>query len=446
METKFSQKTQRTLGSRWSLFVAAAAIVLTPVGFAAQQIIDLCGCANTPGLQPFDAGTPSTYPAGTSGCAANCSGGTITLQVPPDGILRFTSFTVNGGFNLNFARNAANSPVTILVAGDVLLRGANGCCQTFIVSGSSGSSGSGSGIAGVGGLGGPGGFRGGDAAAESINGFTTGGTGFGPGGGAGASTSAVAGGGTFFGAPELTPLLGASGGGGGTGFSGATNCTGGGGGGGGGGLLIVANGTLTVQNLQVFADGGGGGSVGNGSCTHGGGGGSGGAIRIVARSFVDAGNGQFYARGGGGGFDSPAGTDGRIRLEATDTTAGTMFLTQPSAARVTGPTPLGAVITPSVRITGVGGQPPPTIPQGTFGSIDLLLPSPGLTGIDVATSGVPSGTGVLVTVKPRLGGNPLTVTIPLNNCSAAGECLGTASFTLAAGAYVVEARATFEVQ
>jgi hypothetical protein len=133
METKCNELT-RTLRSRWSLFVVAATIVLTPAGFAAQQIIDLCGCANTPGLQPFDAGTPSTYPAGTSGCSANCSSGTITFQVPPDGILRFSSFTANGGFQLGFARNAANSPVTILVAGDVVLRGTFGCCQSFSVS------------------------------------------------------------------------------------------------------------------------------------------------------------------------------------------------------------------------------------------------------------------------------------------------------------------------
>jgi hypothetical protein len=241
-------------------------------------------------------------------------------------------------------------------------------------------------------------------------------------------------------------VLGASGGGGGAGFGASTNCTGGGGGGGGGGLLIVANGTFTMQNYQVFADGAGGGSVGNGSCAHGGGGGSGGAIRVVARSFVEGGIAQILARGGGGGFDAAGGTDGRIRLEAADTTAGTAFFTQPAAIRITGPTPLGTVITPTVRITGVGGQPPPAIPQGTFGTIDLLLPAPGLTGIDVATSGVPSGTGVLVTVKPRLGGNALTATIPLSNCNAAGDCTGTASFTLAAGAYVVEARATFEVQ
>ena len=136
METKFNEMTRRTIRSRWSLFVIAIIIVLTPGGFLAQPILDLCGCAGTPGLQPFDAGTPSTYPAGTSGCASNCSTGTITLQIPADGIFRFSSFTANGGFNIQFARNAANSPVTILVAGNVLLRGANGCCQSFSLSGS----------------------------------------------------------------------------------------------------------------------------------------------------------------------------------------------------------------------------------------------------------------------------------------------------------------------
>jgi hypothetical protein len=208
-------------------------------------------------------------------------------------------------------------------------------------------------------------------------------------------------------------------------------------------MLIVANGTFTLQNYQIFADGGDGGGSGNSGCANSGAGGSAGAMRIVARSLVDNGNGQFYARAGSGGG---AGTTGRIRLEAADTTAGTAFFTQPAAIRVTGPTPLSNLVAPSVRITSVGGQPTPAVPQGTFGTIDLLMSAPGLTGVDIATSGVPSGTTVLVTVKPRMGANAISATVPLTSCNSAGECTGTASFTLGAGAYVVEARATFEVQ
>jgi hypothetical protein len=37
-------------------------------------------------------------------------------------------------------------------------------------------------------------------------------------------------------------------------------------------------------------------------------------------------------------------------------------------------------------------------------------------------------------------------TVPLGNCSAAGACEALTTFNLAAGAYVVEARATFQIQ
>jgi hypothetical protein len=37
-------------------------------------------------------------------------------------------------------------------------------------------------------------------------------------------------------------------------------------------------------------------------------------------------------------------------------------------------------------------------------------------------------------------------TVALTNCDVAGNCLGTTSFNLSAGTYIVEARATFQVQ
>ena len=116
------------------------------------------------------------------------------------------------------------------------------------------------------------------------------------------------------------------------------------------------------------------------------------------------------------------------------------------ALRVTGPSPVANPLSPTVRITAVGGQIPPAVPQGGYGAIDVVLPAPGVTGVDIATSGVPSGTTVLVTVKPRIGGAALSATVPLNACNTAGECTATTAFNLAAGAYFVEARATFQVQ
>jgi hypothetical protein len=426
--------------------VVIAAVVFSGDGrVLAQQVLDICGCAGDPTLTPFNAADPSTYPAGTSGCSSPCSSGTIVFPLPPSGILKFSSFTVDGGFNIFFSRNAANTPATILVAGDVLLRGAFGCCQSFSVGGNNGSNGTGS-IAGVGGLGGNGGFRGGDAAAEAINSFTQGGAGFGPGGGPGATSSGAAGGGTFFGVLELVPLAGGSGGGGGAGFGTTASCTGGGGGGGGGGLLIAANGTIRIVNYEVNADGGAGGSVGNGGCARGGGGGAGGAIRLVARTLVDGGAANVRARGAGSFFGGGSGDNGRIRLESIDTSAQTQFFTEPAAVRVNGPGPLANPIAPTVSITNVGGNTVSSLPTGYLGSIDVVLPTPGVTGVNVATTGVPSGTSVEVKVKPRVGADPLASTVPLTNCDTQGNCSATATFNLSAGAYVVEARATFQVQ
>ena len=135
-----------------------------------------------------------------------------------------------------------------------------------------------------------------------------------------------------------------------------------------------------------------------------------------------------------------------IRLESLDASAQTQFQATPVALRVTGPSPVVNPLSPTVRITSINGQLPPAVPQGGYGAIDVVLPAPGVTGVDVATSGVPSGTTVLVTVKPRIGGAALSATVPLNACNTAGECTATTAFNLAAGAYFVEARATFQVQ
>jgi hypothetical protein len=212
-------------------------------------------------------------------------------------------------------------------------------------------------------------------------------------------------------------------------------------------MLMVANGSLSIQNYVITANGGNGGGVGDSSCANGGGGGSAGAIRLVASRLVDNGSAILQTLPGGGGHNSTSGASGRMRFESLDASAQTAFSPNPAAAiRVTGPGPISNPVSPTVRITAVGGQAPPAIPQGGYGSIDVVLPAPAVTGVDVATSGVPSGTTVLITVKPRIGGNALSSTVPLGACNGAGECTATTAFSLSAGAYVVEARATFQVQ
>lgn len=419
------------------IFIAAIGILLLAPTFEAQTV-DLCGCGSVPGLRPFTTADPTTLPP-----FATDDGSNLVFTVPPDGILKYSSFSITNR-HVFFRTNAANTPVTILVSGDVSLIG-SGCCYNFSLAGSSGSGGN-SVTAGVGGAGGPGGFRGGDGASLAINGAAIGGAGFGPGGGAGGTQSPFthAAGGTFLGLPELLPLVGGSGGGGGASLNNsATSCSGGGGGGGGGALLVASNGTMTIANYNLIADGGSGAGSGNGNCASNGGGGSGGALRLIA-SRLAGGNGNLSAAAGStSGINA---TVGRIRLESIDSSAQTQFNTSPPALRIVGPTPIANPVNPTVAITSVGGSAVPAVPQGNFGAIDVVLPAPGPTPVTVATSGVPSGTTVAISVKPRIGGLPVSQTVPLTDCNTAGACGAAATFDLAAGAYVIEARATFQIQ
>ena len=407
-----------------------AAFVMLPSAFEAQ--LDICGCSTIPDLPVVDS-TTNTFPPGWVHDGTN-----VTVPLPPDGIIRLASLRLVNR-HMYFSRNASNTPVTILVAGNATFSG-TGCCYNVWVIGDGGSAGSGS-TAGVGGQGGPGGFRGGDGASLPINLASIGGAGFGPGGGAGGSPSPLTTGGTgvLMGVPELIPLIGGSGGGGGASSSAdSTNCSGGGGGGGGGAILIAANGTLTVHNYQIFTDGGPGGGRGNTACSSSGGPGSAGAVRLVANRLDGA--GHIYSRTGG------STANGRIRLESVDISSQTVFSTTPAAQRITGPTPLMNPVAPSVMITSVGGNTVPALPQGTFGAIDIVLSAPGAIGVSLATTGVPGGTTLEVTVKPRIGGLPQTQTVPLTGCDSLGACQANASFNLPAGAYVFEAKATFQLQ
>ena len=293
-------------------------VFLATVPAVAQSVVDLCDCATATGLRAFDAGNPQTYPAGATGCAATCESGSIVLPLPPDGVLRFSSFTASGAFTIGFQPNATNTPVTLLVSGDVVLR-APACCGIVGVKGQGGEAGSARGV-GAGGVGGPGAWRGGRGHGPplGLGGMTPGGNGEGPGGGWGATTNFEAIGGTFTGTPELQPLIGGSGGGGGSGSGFEPPCNGGGGGGGGGALLIKSNGRIAVENFQILADGGAGGEPGDRNCAQGGAGGSGGAVRLVARTFSSSGTARITALAGSPGYRGGTATAGRVRLESSD--------------------------------------------------------------------------------------------------------------------------------
>ena len=433
-----SRKTNRTdadhgpNGRLRGVAFGVLAVALT-VPSVSQAQLDICGCAGAPSLGAFDSSEPTSYPPGTTFGSTN-----LTIPLPDDGILIFDSFRVStsefGGYvNIRFEPNAANTPVTLLVKGDVTIAS----ISSLNLDGEAGTAGS-SGAAGIGGLGGPGGFRGGDGAFQLVNAASDGGEGFGPGGGAAGTALPLAAGldGSFYGALELQPPVGGSGGGGGASSDADATCSGGGGGGGGGGLLVAANGTITVDGA-LYAQGGSGGSVPYSSiCSSRGGSGSGGAIRLMADAI------------GGAGYI----TAGAIRMESLTNTFPANN-TVPAASRVLAPGPVANPLTPTVAFTAVNGETQSVAngallsqqPQGVFGIVDVILAAPGVTIFDLATSGVPAGTTVEVTAKPRVGGAAAVTSTTLvpASCNGAGDCVAAVALDLDAGAYVVEALATF---
>src|SRR5688500_4664439 len=90
---------------------------------------------------PFDAGSDGSLGHVVINVNTN-------IDLPPDGILKVASLTVNGGRVLGFNKNPLNTPVRILSQGDVLING------QIVVSGSHANG-------GAPGRGGPGGFDGG---------------------------------------------------------------------------------------------------------------------------------------------------------------------------------------------------------------------------------------------------------------------------------------------
>ncbi len=434
--------------------IALALALAAPLAATAQDV-DICGCEGNPdSLGDFNTRDEATWrplvDAGILGEPFGNSAGLTqyTFVTPPDGVLVFDSFRVDNdppssrNAEIAFTRNDANTPITLLVSGDVVVASSD----LIRVDGGIASGGS-SGAGGVGGNPGPGGFAGGDGAYPVANFAPDGGDGVGPGGGAGgdASTATEAEGGTFLGVPELRPLVGGSGGGGGYSISESVGCAGGGGGGGAGALLIAANGTITVTGT-IRADGGSGGSSGNATCARGGGGGSGGAIRLVARTIN--GGGTVRARGGSGATGGGDGSLGAVAMEAITNTF-SVSNTEPVARRFPAPGPLVNPLTPTGRIVAIDRAVTPENPVGHEGDIDMFVQAPGVVTFELETTDVPAGTEVEVTIKPKLRTAAIRTTVeslPLDpaSCDTSGLCTAAVPVSLAAGAYIVEARATFQ--
>ena len=408
------------------------------------------------------------------------------IQLPPSGILNYTSITIPQGVTVSFRKNTLNTPVYLLVSGNVTVAGR--LAVWGLSSWDVGTFGEGS-LAndGLPGIGGPGGFdggRGGSADPSQRPEVIRGGAGLGPGGGLGGiEVDGCSGGGYYksmglgaghatagnlsstqsawwcpagsftdapraksYGSALLQPLLGGSGGGGGLG---GTNFAGSGGGGGGGAVLLAATGTITIApgGMITASAGAAGGASGTGVGGNGGGG-SGGAIRLVATTV--AGSGALYAQGGcvhttqsgclpGQRDATSGGAPGRIRIEAeTITFSGT---SDPTYTADT-PGPLFLASIPALRIDSVAGVAVPDTPTG---NADVVLPTDVANPVTVnfKTTNVPTGNTVLLKLIPAYG-TPIEVLSPAITGTAES---GTASVqvSLPQGPSTLQATTTYTV-
>jgi hypothetical protein len=341
--------------------------------------------------QGFDSGSNGSYGP------INVSSGTVTLNVPPDGIFHCTTITITGG-TLRFNRNPLNTPVYLLAQGDISI----GPGQIDVSGGA--------GTPVLGGAGGPGGFDGGMPG----NGPSPPGDGQGPGAGRagdGTTGESGAGGGAYgarpalltandgltYGSALLLPMLGGSGGGG-TATSG---------GGGGGGAILLASNTRVVLNLARVIRANGGGTVPNP--------GSGGAIRIVAPVISGGGSVDVLTNNHSGA--------GRVRFDLIDRSSFDIQVEPASAGSIGAHLVVFPPAVPRLDLIEVAGQ---AIAEGAADPVQVLLPfgsSPdrtvrvqarGFTGIvpiDLVLTPESGGRIVYPAQIDMSSGNPAQVTV-----------------------------------
>lgn len=362
-------------------------------------------------------GSPAAYAAFESG-STGADGefaptGNTELQIPESGIFNFTTVNIPSGVTVTFKKNAQNTPVTILATGNVTIAGTinlNGGNASYIIPGAGGPGGFDGGIGGVsrqiGKRGeGPGGGLGGSPRTDGdYCAGCGGGSGYSYDGAAGGkyTTSAPGGaGGTIYGNEKILPAIGGSGGGGG---GGTTVYVGGAGGGGGGSIVIASSGTVNLTGA-ITANGGRG-ADGETSKGGSGGGGSGGSIRVIANTM--AGNGSITATAGGGGYTSycaisgGSGSVGRIRLEFSTTTR-TVGSNPPMSFGY--PYAVIPENMPTLVVSSIGGVDTPTVPKGSFGNPDVMLPYNTQNPVTVVVTGsnIPTGTLVTLNAVPSVG-------------------------------------------
>ncbi len=403
------------------------------------------------------------------------------IVLPADGILQYQSVNIPTGVTVTFLRNTLNTPIQLLVSGDMTVTG------TIDIRGqdgkATGSYGDGNqaddGIPGDGGPGGFAGGRGGDNDAQLRVAIIRGGAGLGPGGGLGGTERAdgcyggvyyhyVGKGGAYaaagsgyspnatycgttdlfnianpYGAETLTPLIGGSGGGGGVG---RVSFGGSGGGGGGGAILVAVSGTLTVTGTIDATGGDAGGVSGSGSGANGSGG-SGGAIKIMATTF--AGKGTINASGGCINYNGSrrqycasnqyGGSVGRIRVEAdTVTFSGTSTPTFSAGT----PGTVSTTNLPELRITTVAGVAVPATPTG---NADVSLPADVANPVTVVfqTTNVPTGNTIKLRVVPAQGAIIEALSPAITGTQASGSA--SVNVSLPQGASVLQGIVSYTI-
>ena len=407
------------------------------------------------------------------------------VQLPESGILNYASINIPTGVIVKFKRNTANTPVYLLVSGNVTIAG------RIDVSGTAAAN---VGTAGNGnlsddgnpGIGGPGGYDGGRGGRDDVNlrdSIISGGNGLGPGGGhaahgaiasiyyagyycpgqpgsgsnrssVGGSASHLSAGGSMvagytcsgtplaevltypakpavptYGSAILQPLVGGSGGGGGAGGS---NFSGGGGGGGGGAILIAASGTLTLASGGTIYAHEGGPSTASGTGVGGlGGYGSGGSVRLIATTV--AGNGVIAT------YTNTSTQTGRVRIEGDSITYN--GASYPAYVADT-PAPVFLSNVPSLKIVNVGGSAVPANPTGVA---DLTFPATLVNPVTISltTTNVPVGNTVLVKVIPANGPAIEAVSPAITGTNASGTA--SVSVSLPQGPSTLQAMTTYTV-
>jgi hypothetical protein len=317
----------------------------------------------------------------------------INMADHPTGIYQYTYVNIPNGVTVTFTPNANNTPVYWLVQSNCTISGTVSVAGTGMNST-------------IGGLGGPGGWGGGSG----------GGSGLGPGGGGACALNNGAGGsfgsqgyspggcsvaGPVYGNSYLLPLIGGSGGG--SGYSPYPWNYYFGGGGGGGAILIAAS--ISIQLNGIIDASGGYGAwtdIGTGSS-----GGSGGGVRLVTANF--SGTGSIKASGGRSYYGG-AGGDGRVRIDAYQSTfggslsgvvaQGSQFVIIPSAGQL-----------PQLTIMSVGGVTVSASPSGQIVTPDAVLSAQQNNPIPVVVScaNLPLNSLITVSITPA-NGSPVSAT------------------------------------